>query len=65
MVNSVLMIWTQIKFHFPGQISVDSTAGLGAESQDMEKSKMELVQQKMKLYLTSASKGHVRYFSIW
>ena len=59
------MIWTQIKFHFPGQISVDSTAGLGAESQDMEKSKKELVQQKMKLYLTSASKGNVRYFSIW
>ena len=59
------MIWTQIKFHFPGQISVDSTARLGAESQDMEKSKMELVQQKMKLYLTSASKGNVRYFSMW
>lgn len=59
------MIWTQIKFHFPEQISVDSIAGLGAESQDMEKSKMELVQQKMKSYLTSASKGHVRYFSIW
>ena len=57
------MIWTQIKFHFSGQISVDSTARLGAESQDMEKSKMELVQQKM--YLTSASKGNVRYFSMW